>query len=131
MLGEYRVQGACVGHLNITTATEALIHGSGSQAEHHVGTANQTITGKEGTTAWSCGEKQLLQLCHVWSKCLLAPKMGWDAPAFPGCLGAGANAPALQSAAFLFVCCVSFSEDGNIRIDQLGIWDDCLTLVAS
>jgi len=46
-------------------------------------------------------------------------------------LGAGANAPALQSAAFLFVCCVSFSEDGNIRIDQLGIWDDCLTLVAS
>ena len=51
--GEYLVQGACIGHLNRTTATDALIHASGSQAEHHVhvGTAIQTIiTGKEATT---------------------------------------------------------------------------------
>lgn len=50
--GEYLVLGACIGHLNRTTATEALIHASGSQAEHHVhvGTAIQTITGKEAIT---------------------------------------------------------------------------------
>lgn len=52
MLGEYLVQGACIGHLNRTTTTEALTHASGSQAEHHVhdGTDIQTIIGKEATT---------------------------------------------------------------------------------
>jgi len=66
---------------------------------------------------WSCGEKQLLHLLHVEHQ-----MRGTCLPGVFRCW-------CITVAAFLSVCCVPFPEDGNIRIGQLGIWDDCLTLV--